>query len=93
MRTMVCLEVLDERGLIQVEQTTDHLRIALCGWTARWTWSLRPDEEAPAGLAEGGTARARPTGQGVGALAARSLNLKVIVWTPFWSAIRRWRIK
>ena len=30
MRTMVCLEVLDEHGLIQVEQTTDHLRIDLC---------------------------------------------------------------
>ncbi len=27
MRTMVCLEVLDEHGLIRVEQTTDHLRI------------------------------------------------------------------
>ncbi len=30
MRTMVCLEVMDERGLIQVEQSTDHLRIDLC---------------------------------------------------------------
>ena len=30
MRTMVCLEVLDEHGLIRVEQSTDHLRIDLC---------------------------------------------------------------
>ena len=30
MRTMVCLEVLDEHGLIQVERSTDHLRIDLC---------------------------------------------------------------
>ena len=29
MRTMVCLEVLDEHGLIQVEQSTDHLRISV----------------------------------------------------------------
>jgi len=28
-RTMVCLEVLDERGLIRMEQTTDHLCISL----------------------------------------------------------------
>lgn len=30
MRTMVCLEVMDEHGLIQVEQTTDHLCISVC---------------------------------------------------------------
>ena len=30
MRTLVCLEVFDERGLIQLEHTTDHLHIALC---------------------------------------------------------------
>ena len=30
MRTMVCLEVLDEHGLIRVERSTDHLRIDLC---------------------------------------------------------------
>ena len=30
MRTRVCLDVLDERGLIRVEQSTDHLRIDLC---------------------------------------------------------------
>ena len=29
MRTLVCLEVFDERGLIQLEHTTDHLHIAL----------------------------------------------------------------
>ena len=29
MRTLVCLEVFDERGLIQLERTTDHLHIAL----------------------------------------------------------------
>ena len=29
MRTMVCLEVFDERGLIRLEHTTDHLHIAL----------------------------------------------------------------
>ena len=29
MRTMVCLEVFDERGLIHLEHTTDHLHIAL----------------------------------------------------------------
>ena len=29
MRTMVCLEVFDERGLIQVERSCDHLRISL----------------------------------------------------------------
>jgi len=29
MRTMVCLEVLDEHGLVTVEQTTDHLRIQM----------------------------------------------------------------
>ena len=30
MRTLVCLDVMDERGLIRVEQSTDHLRIDLC---------------------------------------------------------------
>ena len=30
MRTLVCLEVFDERGLIRLEHTTDHLHIALC---------------------------------------------------------------
>jgi single-stranded-DNA-specific exonuclease len=30
MRTMVCLEVFDERGLIRLERTADHLRIDLC---------------------------------------------------------------
>lgn len=30
MRTMVCLEVLDEHGLIRVENSTDHLCIDLC---------------------------------------------------------------
>ena len=30
MRTLVCLEVLDDRGLIRVEHSTDHLRIDLC---------------------------------------------------------------
>ena len=29
MRTLVCLEVFDERGLIRLERTTDHLHIAL----------------------------------------------------------------
>ena len=29
MRTLVCLEVFDERGLIRLEHTTDHLRIGL----------------------------------------------------------------
>ena len=29
MRTLVCLEVFDERGLIRMERTTDHLHIAL----------------------------------------------------------------
>ena len=29
MRTLVCLEVFDERGLIRLEHTTDHLHIAL----------------------------------------------------------------
>ena len=29
MRTLVCLEVFDERGLIRLEHTTDHLQIAL----------------------------------------------------------------
>ena len=29
MRTLVCLEVFDERGLIQLKHTTDHLHIAL----------------------------------------------------------------
>jgi single-stranded-DNA-specific exonuclease len=29
-RTMVCLEVFEERGLIALEQKTDHLRIQLC---------------------------------------------------------------
>lgn len=29
MRTMVCLEVFDERGLIRLERTTDHLHICL----------------------------------------------------------------
>ena len=29
MRTMVCLEVFDERGLIRLERATDHLHIAL----------------------------------------------------------------
>ena len=29
MRTLVCLEVFDERGLIRLERVTDHLRIGL----------------------------------------------------------------
>ena len=29
MRTMVCLEVFDERGLIRLRRTTDHLQIDL----------------------------------------------------------------
>ena len=29
MRTLVCLEVFDERGLIRLERATDHLRIGL----------------------------------------------------------------
>ena len=29
MRTLVCLEVFDERGLIRLERATDHLHIAL----------------------------------------------------------------
>ena len=29
MRTLVCLEVFDERGLIRLERTTDHLQIGL----------------------------------------------------------------
>ena len=29
MRTMVCLEVFDERGLIRLERNTDHLQIRL----------------------------------------------------------------
>ena len=29
MRTLVCLEVFDERGLIRLEHSTDHLRIDL----------------------------------------------------------------
>ena len=30
MRTMVCLEVMDERGLIDMDYRSDHVRITTC---------------------------------------------------------------
>lgn len=62
MRTMVCLEVLDEHGLIQVEQTTDHLRIDLCRVEGKVDLESSDLMKRLRRLAEGGTLGAGPAG-------------------------------
>ena len=62
MRTMVCLEVLDEHGLIQVEQTTDHLRIDLCRVEGKVDLESSDLMKRLRRLAEGGTPGAGPAG-------------------------------
>ena len=83
MRTMVCLEVLDEHGLIQVEQTTDHLRIDLCRVEGKVDLESSDLMKRLRRLAEGGTLGAGP---------APDLK-KVILWTLSWRAIMLWRKK
>ena len=62
MRTMVCLEVLDEHGLIQVEQTTDHLRIDLCRVEGKVDLESSDLMKRLRRLAEGGTPGTGPAG-------------------------------